>query len=154
MHQDSAQPNLLSPASCSRSISSQQDLLRLSRYGELRRLDAGEVLWTQGDEGAFLVLVLSGELVSLRGSNLGSSRLVLGRHHKGAVVGAAAVLGQRPHPASVEVRQASALLFLSREQLQRLAEEDSPLACRLQVQLWHAAAHQIDGMLERLAALS
>lgn len=154
MPQHSIQPDLQAPAGCKRSVSNQQDLLRLSRYGELHRLGAGELLWRQGDTGDFLALVLSGELVSLRGSSLGNSRLVLGRHHKGAVVGAAAVLGERPYPASLEARQPSTLLHLSREQLQRLAKEDAPLACRLQKQLWHAAAHQVDGMLARLEALS
>jgi len=148
------QKQLLSTESCHRSSVSQQDLLRLSRYGTLQRLAAGDVLWKQNSAGEALALVLAGELVSLRARDLGNHRLVLGRHHKGAVVGAAAVLGGREHPVSIEAREASTVLLLTCEQLQRLAVDDPQFGLRLQAQLWHAAAHQIDALLDRLATLS
>lgn len=139
---------------CARSSPSRGDLLTLSRYGELRRIAAGEALWREGDAADFIVMVLAGELVSNRANEFGQDGLVLGLYPKGAVIGAAEVIGERKRPCSVHARRATNLLVLKRNDLELLATKEPVLAQRLERMLWHSTAHQIDNLMGRIASMS
>lgn len=139
---------------CARSAPSKRDLLKLSRYGELLRLAAGDFLWKEGDRADTIVLVLAGELISNRANDFGQDLLILGLYPKGTVIGVAEVIGERNRPCSVHARKDANLLILKRHDLEKMAVEEPDLAKRLERMLWHSTAHQIDSLMGRIAALS
>lgn len=139
---------------CARSAPTKRDLLKLSRYGELLRLSAGEFLWREGEQADAIVLVLAGELISNRANDFGQDLLILGLYQKGTVIGAAEVIGERKRPCSVHARKDANLLVLKRQDLEQMAHEEPELAKRLERMLWHSTAHQIDSLMGRIASLS
>jgi len=70
---------------------------RLRRYGTTRRVTAGEILYSPGDDSCDLLVVLSGEVV-VSNDALGRS-VELARHGPGQFAGELNMLtGQRPFP--------------------------------------------------------
>src|SRR6266478_7578977 len=100
-------------------------IARLRAFGEQRHARPGEVLFDQGDanHGVFVVLGGSVEIVSV--SN--GEEAVIGVHGRGVFSGEVAHLSGRRSLVRWRAREASAVLEISRANLQRILQTDAEL---------------------------
>ena len=96
-----------------------------SAGGILRRYEAGEVLWHQGEVVASLGIVLRGAVEAMAYSRDGGAELVA-HHGAGQVVGDVLMASHSPSPVTLVARQDTEMLLLPMEGLYPMAGEVSP----------------------------
>ncbi len=104
----------------------QQDLERLCRGSEEVRLAAGELLFSEGDEGDRAFIVMDGQIEIVKTSVGGEVLLAV---QTDGVVGEMALLENAPRNASVRARSDTTLLAIPKAQLDELLDS-SPSASR------------------------
>ena len=92
--------------------------------GILRRYEAGEVLWHQGEVVASLGIVLYGAVEAMAYSRDGGAELVA-HHGAGQVVGDVLMASHSPSPVTLVARQDTEMLLLPMEGLYPMAGEVS-----------------------------
>ena len=95
-----------------------------SAGGILRRYEAGEVLWHQGEVVASLGIVLRGAVEAMAYSRDGGAELVA-HHGAGQVVGDVLMASHSPSPVTLVARQDTEMLLLPMEGLYPLTGEVS-----------------------------
>ena len=95
-----------------------------SAGGILRRYEAGEVLWHQGEVVASLGIVLRGAVEAMAYSRDGGAELVA-HHGAGQVVGDVLMASHSPSPVTLVARQDTEMLLLPMEGLYPMAGEVS-----------------------------
>lgn len=95
-----------------------------SAGGILRRYEAGEVLWHQGEVVASLGIVLQGAVEAMAYSRDGGAELVA-HHGAGQVVGDVLMASRSPSPVTLVARQDTEMLLLPMEGLYPMAGEVS-----------------------------
>jgi len=108
----------------------EEDLVGLARMVRRRTIEAGEILWHQGDEGRELLFILDGALAaSLR---LPGDRTVeVWRAGRGEAVGEIALLDGNGHTMSVHVAERATVLSLGRLEFAALLARQDPSAFAL-----------------------
>ena len=95
-----------------------------SAGGMVRRYEAGEVLWHQGEVVASLGIVLRGAVEAMAYSRDGGAELVA-HHGAGQVVGDVLMASHSPSPVTLVARQDTEMLLLPMEGLYPMAGEVS-----------------------------
>jgi len=101
-------------------------LKRVMRYGTRRKVQAGEVLFRQGDQGIHWFVVLEGELDVVRPEGSGEALLV--RHQQGEFSGETAMLSGRQALSTGRVRTAGEVLDVAPAGLRQLVVNDAELS--------------------------
>jgi signal transduction histidine kinase len=101
------------------------DLQRLCAGVQEVRVPAGELLFSEGDEGTRAYIIREGELEILKTS--GGREVLIAVRKPGEVIGEIALLQSSPRTASVRARCDAVLLSLEKEQLDQLLQT-SPTA--------------------------
>lgn len=91
-----------------------------------RRLDAGELLFSQGDEGAECFVILDGSLEVLTYINGAEHRLEI--YRAGQIIGEMALIDRSPRSASVRALEFSTLLVLTEREFVRLIGSSPTMA--------------------------
>ncbi len=124
---------------------------RLLALTEQRRMEPGELLFSQGEAADHLVLVLSGSLeVTVQIADGG--QLALGRSGPGEVLGEMGLLDGAPRSATAICKQRALLLVLPRERYRALAAQADPLACWVLRIAARGLSARIGDMMDRIAA--
>jgi len=105
----------------------------LEAYGRRRSVEAGSQLFSEGDVGDEMFIVVEGALEIFKKDFLGDLRLAEIR--PGGIVGEMALIEGKPRSANVRALQAGVVLALSRAGYQRLKEEQPRIATKLQEEL-------------------
>ncbi len=105
---------------------SHEDLSRLSRGSEEVNVEAGNVLFSEGDEGDRAFVVLEGEIEITKATAKGEVLLAVQTR---GVVGEMALLENAPRNASVRARTDATLLAIPKARLDELLDA-SPAALR------------------------
>ena len=94
--------------------------------GVVRKVNAGDVLYREGDECTHLPLVVSGELILAKHAESGRG-ITLYRVEGGesCILSTLSILNEETFPAEATSRSASTLLLVPAEVLRRLIERDS-----------------------------
>ncbi|GEM_PF-820428 len=108
-----------------------EQFVELSRALTHKTAQAGTMVWKEGDDAFFLVVLAAGEAVSFKGD--GGSRVELTRVKPGDVAGVFALVSDRRRQASLQASSDVAYFELHRNVLERLARENAGLADALQV---------------------
>jgi thioredoxin reductase (NADPH) len=100
-------------------------IARLRDFGEERQVQAGEIVFDQGDEshGVFVVLDGSIELISVSGSD----EAVIRTARRGSFTGEVNLLSGRRSLVRCRAREASSLLEIGRANLRRILQTDAAL---------------------------
>ena len=96
-----------------------------SAGGMVRRYEAGEVLWHQGEVVSSLGIVLHGAVEAMAYSRDGGAELVA-HHGAGQVVGDVLMASHSPSPVTLVARQDTEMLLLPMEGLYPMVGEVSP----------------------------
>lgn len=120
--------------------------------GMVRRYEAGEALWHQGDVVSSLGIVLSGAVEAVAYSREGSAELVA-HHEAGQVVGDVLMASRQPSPVTLESRGSTAVLLLPLEGLYPAEGEVSLPLRRLQRNLLAETGEKFWQQRRRIAYL-
>src|SRR5262245_13669840 len=95
-----------------------EQLTLLGRYGRVRRVDVGEVLFREGDATYDLMVLLEGLVAVVVGT--GDAQRELVRHRPGDIMADLSILtGERTHAAGI-VRKAGSMLVVPAEDFRTL----------------------------------
>lgn len=123
-----------------------------SAGGILRRYEAGEVLWHQGEVVASLGIVLRGAVEAMAYSRDGGAELVA-HHGVGQVVGDVLMASHSPSPVTLVARQDTEMLLLPMEGLYPMAGEVSPSLRQVQRNLLAETGEKFWQQRRRIAYL-
>ena len=123
-----------------------------SAGGILRRYEAGEVLWHQGEVVTFLGIVLQGAVEAMAYSRDGGAELVA-HHGAGQVVGDVLMASHSPSPVTLVARQDTEMLLLPMEGLSPMAGEVSPSLRQVQRNLLAETGEKFWQQRRRIAYL-
>jgi signal transduction histidine kinase len=102
------------------------DLVQLAEGSELVMLDAGEILFHEGDEGRHAYVIAEGEVEIVKIT--ADREVLLARRGVGEVIGEIALLDSAPRMATVRGATSSRLISLEKTQLDRLIESSATAA--------------------------
>jgi phosphoserine phosphatase RsbU/P len=105
------------------------DLARLAAELDERYLEAGEVLFRQGDEGNNCYVILTGELAVI--TYINGAELRLGTRYAGEIIGEMALIDSSPRSATVRAVTAGRLAALNKQHFTTLMSNDPVLALEL-----------------------
>ena len=105
---------------------SDDDLDRLAEGSESVLLDAGEILFHEGDEGRHAYVIAEGEVDIVKVT--ADREVLLARRGTGEVIGEIALLDSAPRMATVRGATSSRLISLEKTQLDRLIESSATAA--------------------------
>ncbi|MFB9122881.1 cyclic nucleotide-binding domain-containing protein [Paraburkholderia dipogonis] len=98
----------------------------LERYGERRRLKAGDVLFTEGDRHIPMFTIVSGTIEASRGA--GDKHHVLGTHGPGSFTGEVGTLAGRGAVASARATSDCEVIVIDEESLRALVVAEAELS--------------------------
>ncbi|MFM0117239.1 FAD-dependent oxidoreductase [Paraburkholderia sp. RL18-101-BIB-B] len=98
----------------------------LERYGERRRLKAGDILFTEGDRHIPMFTVVSGAIEATRGA--GDKRHVLGTHGPGCFTGEVGTLAGRGAVATAHAISDCEVIVIDEESLRALVVAEAELS--------------------------
>lgn len=128
------------------------DLERICNGAEERRLEDGEELFAEGDEGNRAYVIKEGQLEILKAS--GGREVQIAVRNTGEVIGEMALLEEAPRMASVRARGESVVIGISKERFDQLT--DNPGAMRTMLLGITRRLRETEAMLrqsERMAQL-
>ena len=117
----------------------------------LKRFEAGDILFRQGDPSDHVVLVRSGRADVLR--EVGEDCILLGTAKEGEFLGEMGVLDERPRSATVRAATALEVELISRQSFLERVSGDPQLAQKLLVRM-SARLRDVEDMLASLHAAS
>jgi len=123
-----------------------------ARYFQWHRVEAGRTLWEENAPQGFLALIVSGKVESLKETEFGRP-FVTGLYSAGTVVGEDGFLSGRPRHATVKAVARSELLTISRDDFERLAQEQPALAVKILACLNSLLSGRLHNAMERLATV-
>lgn len=128
-------------------------LTRLADFCSCQQVSAGEVLWRQGDEGDFMVFIISGQLEAKIQTEFPDKEVVVGVFSAGTIVGELGFVDQHPRGVSVLALEDSELLLLTRENFDRLLAEHPVQGLALLKGMLLALSSRLRNANARLAAI-
>ena len=130
-----------------------EEVRRVLTAGTIQAYAGGELLATEGTrkQRRILYLVLQGRLQYEKRIRARRTQVVL-RIDPGEVGGFLTFLNEDPSPVTVRSVGATAVLEITRRDLQALGAESSALGAKLLFALLDGTARRLDGLLDRVAA--
>jgi CRP/FNR family transcriptional regulator, cyclic AMP receptor protein len=128
-------------------------LSRLPGFFSGRQVEAGEVLWREGEPGDDLIFIIGGRLEAKKQTEFPDKDLVVGVFSTGTILGVLGFIDQRPRAITVVALEETELLLLSREQFERLLAEHPGPGIALLKGLVIALSTRLRQANERLAAI-
>ncbi len=110
------------------------ELDRLARYSRTRELEPGEFIFSKGDPGDSMAVVIEGRVV-IGSTSIDGKELVLNIIHSGDVLGEIAFIDGEDRTADAKALEKTAILVLERRHFLPLLEERQQLAMELLVVL-------------------
>ncbi|MBN2332916.1 MAG: cyclic nucleotide-binding domain-containing protein [Deltaproteobacteria bacterium] len=124
-----------------------------SQYLEPVRYPAGSILYQEGEEGDFLVYIVSGRMEALKQSAFLGKPVILARFHAGSVVGEMAFVDGSKRSVTVKVMEDTELLVFSRNSYDRLLAAAPRVGTKLLNGIAHLLSLRLRRANERLATL-
>jgi CRP-like cAMP-binding protein len=128
----------------------EHDLVQLARAMRGRRVAAGDVLWTEGDEARELLFVLDGEVGVELGAP-GGRTVEIARVGSGGVLGEVGLLEGGTHTMTVRAIEPTGLLALSRHDFAALLNRPDPSSFELKRRLASQFTVRLRNQLGQLA---
>jgi len=125
----------------------------LSRYLEHCLLEAGDVLWHEGDKSNCLAYILTGKLELLKATSFPGRPFVLGIFSSGSLVGEDSFLEEQSTHGTIQALEKTELLVLSRERFDTLSREQPELANQILKWLMNLLSARLHNTQGRLAAI-
>lgn len=111
------------------------EIKKLANFLSAYQAESGTILFHEGSQAGYMCFLIEGSLGVYRDVAFGQKKK-LAEIRAGKSIGEMSVIDNRPNSATVIVVNPSILIFLSRNDLQLIAQSEPQLAIKL---LWHLA---------------
>lgn len=130
---------------------SREEAESLKEYVSSVRVEPGELLWSEGGDGRYLALVVSGTIQTTKDTEFAGKRLVVGLHRPGAVIGVESVIEGFTMPETARAVTAAELLVISSEDFERFLEESPAFAMKTLKGLLQVVSIRLKHSMERIS---
>ncbi len=121
-------------------------------FCEPRSVEAGEVLWREGDEHNDAAFILSGEIVIKKNSRF-EKGVVVGIFSRGTVVGELCLLTGEKRSVTAQVREPGELLVISSQRFEELIATHPLLGLKLLKKIFQVVTKRLSCSYERIASI-
>ena len=132
---------------------SDEDLQSFLSFCENRQIDAGENLWTEGDEDNFAAFIISGKLGIKKRTEFEGKYMIVGTFAKGTVVGELCLLTKQTRSVTSIVLEPLDFVRLSNEDFEKLMTEHPMLGLKLLRHIFLVISKRLSRSTERMAAI-
>src|SRR6056297_1707183 len=94
---------------------SDEELQAMGNYFTCRRVEAGTVLWKEGDPCNFMLFILSGRMLIKKGTEFEGKDVVIGVLSSGSMNGERGLLDGSPHPYTAEALEDLELVMIDHD---------------------------------------
>lgn len=108
----------------------EEELKIVAKYMNYRDVEPGEIVFKEGEKGAYMCFVAEGELEVLK-KNLEGESVVISTLQTGASIGEMAVIDNFPRSATVRAKNKGTLLTLSRYSFDTILKQYPPIGIKL-----------------------
>ncbi|MFA5515541.1 MAG: cyclic nucleotide-binding domain-containing protein [Desulfuromonadales bacterium] len=131
----------------------EEDIGVLAPFITCRQVQKGEVLWREGDPCDYVAFIAQGRIDIEKETEFEGKQVIVGVYGKGAIVGELCMLDQTPRSVTAVALEDSALLILSKENLERLIEENPALGVKLLKGMLLAVSTRLRKSFDRLTSI-
>ena len=132
---------------------SDEELQAMGNYFTCRRVEAGTVLWEEGDPCNFMLFILSGRMLIKKGTEFEGKDVVIGVLSSGSMNGERGLLDGSPHPYTAEALEDLELVMIDHDSFNRILEERNELAVKLLKGMLLSVSTRLENALSRLASV-
>ncbi len=132
---------------------SDEELQAMGNYFTCRRVEAGTVLWKEGDPCNFMLFILSGRMLIKKGTEFEGKDVVIGVLSSGSMNGERGLLDGSPHPYTAEALEDLELVMIDHDSFNRILEERNELAVKLLKGMLLSVSTRLENALSRLASV-
>jgi len=129
----------------------EENLAELSGYFQVRNVNAGEILWEEGDPCDYVAIVSSGRVEVKKKTEFEGKYVVVGIYNRGAVVGALCFLNSSPRAITAVALDEVSLMVITPENFQKLITEKPELGVRILKGMLLSVSIRLRKSYERLA---
>lgn len=100
-------------------------------YFSFRKIPEGETIWREGDVCEYMIFILSGHVEIKKETEFKGSQITLGIYGAGSIAGELCMLDQKPRAVTATAIDNVTLVFLSRDNFDKLLQEHTALGMKL-----------------------
>ncbi|AMV71444.1 hypothetical protein JCM30471_32830 [Desulfuromonas carbonis] len=130
-----------------------EDLPELTDYFTCASVGAGDTLWREGDVGDFEAFIIEGKVEISKETEFPGKQVVVGVYSPGTVVGELCIMEDRPRAVTAVALEETALLLLSRDNLEQLLTVNPALGSKLLKGMLMVVSIRLRKSFERLASI-
>lgn len=132
---------------------SDQELQDMGDYFTCRRVEAGTLLWEEGDPCTFMLFILSGRMLIKKGTEFEGKDVVIGVLSSGSMNGERGLLDGSPHPHTAEALEDLELVMIDHDSFNRILEEQNELGIKLLKGMLLSVSMRLENALDRLSSV-
>lgn len=132
---------------------SDQELQNMGDLFTCRRVEAGTVLWEEGDPCQFMLFILSGRMLIKKGTEFEGKDVVIGVLSSGSMNGERGLLDGSPHPYTAEALEDLELVMIDHDSFNRILEEQNELGIKLLKGMLLSVSTRLENALNRLSSV-
>lgn len=129
-----------------------KDLRGLCGYFQCRTVQAGEILWKEGDPCDYMAFVVSGRVEVKKQTEFEGKHVVVGLFSKGSIIGALCILDNSPRAVTAVALEDGTILTMSRDNFEKLMNSHPELGAKLMKGMLLSTSVRLRKSFERLAA--
>jgi CRP-like cAMP-binding protein len=130
-----------------------EELDHFLSFCENRQVDAGQNLWTEGDDDNYAAFIIEGKLGIKKKTEFEGRYMIVGTFAKGTVVGELCLLTEQTRSVTAIVLEPMDIVLLSTRNFERLMEEHPMLGLKLLSHIFLVISKRLSRSTERIAAI-
>jgi CRP-like cAMP-binding protein len=122
-------------------------------FCDSRQFDAGQNLWTEGDEDNFAAFIITGKVGIKKRTEFEGKYMIVGTFGEGTVVGELCLLTKQTRSVTSIVLEDTDVVRLSNEDFERLMTEHPMLGLKLLRHIFMVISKRLSRSTERMASI-
>lgn len=131
----------------------EKDLDFLAHHFQCSQVNAGETLWSEGDESTYVAFIMEGRVDAKKNTEFESKQVIVGVYGRGSIVGELGFLDDAPRSVTAVALEPTNLLLLTRESFEELLIDHPDLGAKLLKGMLLAVSIRLRKSFDRLAAI-
>lgn len=132
---------------------SPQECENFLKFCEPTQVDAGKILWNEGDTDNFAAFILDGKLGIKKRTEFDGRHVIVGVYAPGSVVGELCLLTQNPRSVTAEVMEPTEVLVLHSQNFENMLQQFPMLGLSLLRHIFIATSKRLTKSYERIASM-
>lgn len=132
---------------------SPQECENFLNFCERTQVEAGKILWEEGDTNNFAAFILNGKLGIKKKTEFNGRHVIVGVYTPGSVVGELCLLTSNPRSVTAEVIEPSEVLLLHSQNFEDMLQQFPMLGLSLLRHIFIATSKRLTKSYERIASM-